>query len=138
MVAENGWVLITGGRDSGVMKAASEGAKQIDGSLTVGILPTAVTEVCPAVDVPIITDIGEARNNVIVRSASVVIGCGASDAGTASEIALAIKAGKPVILLEGGFHANAYFRDIGEGRVRTAVSPTEAIALARILLTTEA
>jgi len=29
-IAENGWVVITGGRNAGVMKAANEGAKEIE------------------------------------------------------------------------------------------------------------
>src|SRR2546423_14884747 len=73
LIAERGRVLITGGRNAGVMKAANEGARQIEDSLTIGILPDGETAVCPAVDVPIITDMGEARHNVIVRSADVII-----------------------------------------------------------------
>ncbi|MEL6500189.1 MAG: cytochrome, partial [Cyanobacteria bacterium J06623_1] len=37
-IAENNWVLLTGGRNVGVMDAASRGAKASDG-LIVGILP---------------------------------------------------------------------------------------------------
>src|SRR5688572_24378440 len=73
LIAENGWVLITGGRNAGVMKAANEGAKQVDGSMTVGILPSPNVEVSPGVDVAIITDVGQARNNIIILSADVVV-----------------------------------------------------------------
>ena len=99
LIAAEGWVLITGGRDAGVMKAANDGAKEVDDSLTIGILRDSNTEVAPGVDVAIVTDTGEARNNIIVLSADVVIACGVDDAGTASEVALAIKNGKPVIHL---------------------------------------
>src|SRR5687767_11731682 len=58
LIARNGWVLITGGRNAGVMKAANEGAKE-EGGLTVGILPGRDTEVSSAVDIAIITDVGE-------------------------------------------------------------------------------
>jgi uncharacterized protein (TIGR00725 family) len=36
LIAENGWILITGGRNTGVMKAANQGAKEVGDSLTVG------------------------------------------------------------------------------------------------------
>src|SRR5688572_14613180 len=35
LIAENGWVLITGGRDAGVMRAANEGAKEVTPSVTI-------------------------------------------------------------------------------------------------------
>lgn len=126
LVAGRGWTLMTGGRNAGVMRAASEGARTA-GGLTIGILPDADTEVSPAVEVAIITGTGEARNNVIVLSADVVIGCGAEDAGTASEIALALKAGRPVVLLGASHEALAFFKLIGGDRVTIAVDAGNAI-----------
>lgn len=38
LIAQQGWVLLTGGRNVGVMDAANQGAKSANG-LTVGILP---------------------------------------------------------------------------------------------------
>ena len=39
-IAKEGWVLLSGGRKSGVMAAVNEGAKNADGNaLTIGILP---------------------------------------------------------------------------------------------------
>jgi Predicted Rossmann fold nucleotide-binding protein len=38
LIAEAGWILLTGGRNVGVMDAANKGAKSANG-LTVGILP---------------------------------------------------------------------------------------------------
>src|SRR5687767_3905854 len=98
MIADRGWVLISGGRNAGVMKAANEGAKTAKESLTIGILPDSDTSVSNAVDVAIITDTGNARNNIIVLSADVIIACGVDGAGTASEISLAMKNRKQVIL----------------------------------------
>jgi uncharacterized protein (TIGR00725 family) len=134
MIAENGWVLITGGRDSGVMKAANEGAKEVEGSLTIGILPNAETDVLPAVDVAIITDTGEARNNIIVLSADIVIACGVEDPGTASEVGLALKAGKPVVVLGASDAAREFFVGIGAGLIHIAESPTIAIAISKQLM----
>jgi cysteine synthase len=45
------------------------------------------------------TEMGSARNNVNVMSSHVVVACGLSGAGTVSGVALALKAGKPVILV---------------------------------------
>ncbi len=97
-IALNDWILLTGGRPSGVMHAASRGAKSA-GGLTVGILPGEdPSEASRYVDIPVCTGMGSARNNINVLTSSVVVACG-SGAGTLSEIMLAIKAGRPLILL---------------------------------------
>jgi uncharacterized protein (TIGR00725 family) len=110
-IAAAGWVLLTGGRPVGVMGAASRGAKQANG-LTVGILPTAnQSDAVDAVDIVIATGLGNARNAINVLSSHVVIACGMGS-GTASEVALAIKSGKPVILLNVSCTAQAFFREL--------------------------
>lgn len=134
LIAENGWVLITGGRDAGVMKAANEGAKEIEDSLTIGILPNRDAEVSQAVDVVIVTDMGEARNNIIVLSADFVVACGVDGAGTASEIALALKNGKPVILLGASEAAKEFFQGIGGDLLLLAESAEDAVQLVRTRL----
>ena len=128
LIAANGWVLITGGRNAGVMRAANEGAKEADG-LTIGILPNRGSEVAADVDVAIVTDIGQARNNIIVLSADVVVACGVEGAGTASEVALALKNGKPVILLGASDAAAIFFREIGSGHVESSATPAAAVEL---------
>ena len=133
LVADNGWVLITGGRNAGVMNAAGEGAKSADG-LTVGILPDSETQISPNVDVAIVTGTGEARNNVIVLSADVVIACGADDPGTVSEVALALKAEKAVILIGSGDAATTFFQKIGSKLIFSASTPDEAIRIAEEVL----
>ncbi|CDN10792.1 MAG: LOG family protein [Richelia sp.] len=91
-IAQQGWILLTGGINAGVMDAASKGAKS-SGGLTVGILPDKQTHgISEAVDIAIFTDMGNARNNIKVLSSHVIIACGMG-AGTASEVALAIKNG---------------------------------------------
>ena len=133
-IAEKGWILISGGRDAGVMKAANEGAKQAKDSLTIGILPSREADISVSVDVAIVTDTGQARNNVIVLSADVVIACGVDGAGTASEVSLAIKNGKPVVILGASEEARQFFAQIGMERVRVAHSVTEAIAITEGLI----
>ena len=133
LIAEHGWVLLTGGRNSGVMHAATQGAREA-GGLTIGILPTTDLEaISEHVDVPVITDMGSARNNINVLTSSVVIACGMGS-GTASEVALAIKAGRPVILLKCGVGAEAFFTQVGGAEVQIAADPADAVAgVSRIL-----
>ncbi|MBV8883772.1 MAG: cytochrome, partial [Chroococcidiopsidaceae cyanobacterium CP_BM_RX_35] len=57
LIALQGWVLLTGGRNVGVMDAASAGAKAANG-LTIGILPDRTNTISAAVDIAIITDMG--------------------------------------------------------------------------------
>jgi uncharacterized protein (TIGR00725 family) len=98
-VAERGAVLLTGGR-TGVMEAASRGAKEAGGT-TIGVLPgagAAESAPNPFVDVALFTGLGEARNWVNVCASDAIIAIGGGF-GTLSEIALALKARKPVVLV---------------------------------------
>jgi hypothetical protein len=133
-IAEAGWILLTGGRDVGVMDAASAGAKEVTGSLTLGILPDATTRVSPHVDVAVFTDLGNARNNINVLTSDVVVACGVEGPGTASEVALALKSGKPVVLLASDETAHRFFSGLASGRVRTAVDVVEALEAIRSAL----
>jgi uncharacterized protein (TIGR00725 family) len=94
-IAHAGAVLVCGGL-GGVMEAACRGARAAGGT-TIGILPgTDRHEANDHVDVAIPTGIGEARNVVVVATADAVVAVG-GEFGTLSEIALALKAGIPVI-----------------------------------------
>ena len=93
-LAEGGAVVVTGGR-GGVMEAACAGAKAAGGT-TVGILPGASrAEANAFVDVAIPTGMGEMRNALVVRAADALVAIGGAW-GTLSEVALALKTGKPV------------------------------------------
>ncbi len=129
LIARRGWVVLTGGRDVGVMDAACEGAKRVGGSLTIGVLPTAKDKVSRHVDVPIITEMGSGRNNINVLTSHVVIACGLTGSGTVSEVALAVKGGRPVILVDASPADVAFFRKLGKRLVAAAASPEEAIVL---------
>jgi uncharacterized protein (TIGR00725 family) len=95
------------------MEAASVGAKSVPGSLTVGILPSGPDgPVGAAVDIAVFTDVGEARNVINVLSSDVVVACGVEGAGTASEVALALKLVRPTVLLAPSPEAAAFFRSI--------------------------
>jgi uncharacterized protein (TIGR00725 family) len=126
LIAREGWVLLTGGRDAGVMRAAGRGAKKVAGSFVVGILPNETAPADPLLDLAIVTNMNEARNAINVLSSDVVVACGGGS-GTASEIALALKSGKSVILLKSSDAASTFFRELAAERVFMARSPHEAI-----------
>ena len=131
LAAEAGWVVLTGGRPAGVMEAASEGAKSVPGSLTVGILPTGPEgPVSAAVDLAVFTGIGEARNAINVLSSDVVVACGVEGPGTASEVALALRLARPTILLAPSTAAAAFFRTIeAPGSLYEVGNPEAAVEL---------
>lgn len=130
LIAGAEWILLSGGRNSGVMDAASKGAKE-SGGITIGILPTTDRQkISEAVDIPILTDMGEARNNINVLTSDIIIACGMGP-GTASEVALALKAQKTVILLNCPALAQAFFESMAPQHLLTARTPQEAIELVR-------
>lgn len=133
LIAAEGWVVLSGGRDAGVMRAVNQGAKEIEGSLTVGILPGGSAKTSTHVDLVIVTDMGNARNNINVLSSDVVVACGPGSAGTVSEIALALKAGKTVILLNSDRETCALFERLGGDRTIVVKSAAEAIAVIKNL-----
>lgn len=94
LIAGQGWTLICGGL-TGVMESASKGAAE-NGGTVIGILPGGDTRAANSyVTHPIATNMGHARNMVIVHTADAAIAVGGSH-GTLSEIAIALKLGKPV------------------------------------------
>lgn len=102
LIAGQGWILLNGGRNAGVMDASAKGARD-HGGLTIGILPdNDRSRVSDHILIPIVTGMGSARNAINVLSSDVVVACPGGP-GTLSEIALALKAAKPVIL----FHFDA-------------------------------
>ena len=128
LIARSGWTLVTGGRAAGVMHAASRGT-QSAGGLVVGILPGADAEdASPAVDIPVVTGLGEARNAVLVLSCQAVVVCGMNP-GTASEVVLAIKAERPIVLLRPAPDTLAFFRKLAGSKLLVAEGLAQAIDL---------
>lgn len=131
-IGKTGAVLLCGGR-GGVMAAASEGARSA-GALTVGILPGANSIESPPnpdIELPIFTGLGQARNQVLVLSADVVIGIGGGW-GTLSEIGLALKARIPVVLLSSWYLTRPDGNS--EPLLEQATSAEEALRLAQNLV----
>ncbi len=95
LLARAGAVLVCGGL-GGVMDAAARGASAASGTV-VGILPgedRAGASQHLTASIP--TGMGEARNALVVRAADAVVAI-SGEFGTLSEIALALKMGKPVV-----------------------------------------
>lgn len=100
LIAKNGFILLCGG-GRGVMEGAAKGAFE-EGGLTIGIMPGSNKEESPPnpyIKIPIYTGMSDGRNSINVKSSDVIIAIGGSS-GTLSEIALALKNDKPVILLK--------------------------------------
>ncbi|MGD9023110.1 MAG: TIGR00725 family protein [Deltaproteobacteria bacterium] len=94
-IAEMKATLVCGGL-GGVMEGACRGAHEA-GGLTVGILPGPDKgHANPYVTIPIPTDLGHARNVLVVRSSDVLVAI-SGGYGTLSEIGIALKIGKHVI-----------------------------------------
>lgn len=100
LLAEAGAVVLCGG-GTGVMAAVAAGARS-RGGLVVGIRPDGDRDrAADDLSVTIMTNMGQARNMVIVASADAVIAVGGSW-GTLSEVALARRRGDiPVVSLGG-------------------------------------
>jgi uncharacterized protein (TIGR00725 family) len=99
LLAEAGVVVVCGGL-GGVMAAVSRGVRQ-RGGLVVGLLPgrdRAAGNEYLSVALP--TGLGELRNGLVVAAADAVVAVGGSW-GTLSEIALAVRTGKPVVSIAG-------------------------------------
>lgn len=98
LLARRGITVITGGL-GGVMAAASRGAKA-EGGLVVAVLPgidpAAAT---PDADAVVCTGAGEGRNLAVVASGGAAIAIGGGW-GTLSEIGLAQRLGREVVLLD--------------------------------------
>lgn len=136
LIAEAGWIVLTGGRPAGVMDAASAGAREVAGSLTVGVLPGGRDEAVSAhVDLAVFTGMGNARDAVNVLSSDVVVACGVEGPGTAAEVALALKAKRPTVLLGAPAQVVEFYRPLDPaGLLHHAATPEAAVALIRKLL----
>jgi hypothetical protein len=94
-LAAAGAVVVTGGL-GGVMEAACRGARSRRGR-TLGILPGDDRDDANGwVEIAVATGLGELRNGLVVRAADAVVAIGGGH-GTLSEIALALKLGRPVV-----------------------------------------
>lgn len=125
LIAQEGATLVCGGL-SGVMEAAARGAKE-GGGVTIGILPGHDRALGnPYLDYVLTTGMGHARNLAVASSGDAVIAVG-GEFGTLSEIGLAGKIGRPVVIVGGWRLQN----DQGTEGVWYASSAEEAMTLIR-------
>lgn len=121
LLALRGAVVVCGGL-GGVMEAVCEGARA-HGGVTVGLLPGRDRAAGnPFLTVCLPTGLGELRNGLVVGAADAVIAVGGSW-GTLSEVALAMRTGRPTVVLAGWDVA----ADPGDGIFLRASSPEEAV-----------
>lgn len=123
--ALKGYVVLTGGRKSGVMDAGLKGAKE-HGGITVGILPDIdKTRASEYIDIPICTNMGAGRNFLNVISSDIIVACGMGP-GTSSEVSLAIKPGKKIILVGLFEEANEFYIKLARNQIFIAKDYKEA------------
>ncbi|HEV8149476.1 MAG TPA: hypothetical protein VGP61_04765 [Gemmatimonadales bacterium] len=128
LAARAGWVVSCGGRSAGVMAGASRGAAR-GGGLVIGLLPGSdPAAAAPELSIALATGLGEARNAVLAQSCAAMVACG-MNAGTAAELSLALKAGKPVVLVRPDRAAAEFFQSLSPDQVRLASSADEAFGL---------
>ena len=136
-IAGAGAVLLTGGM-SGVMEAASRGAKRANG-LVIGMLPGfQKKDANPYVDIAITTGMGWMRNTLTVRAADAVIMI-SGGVGTLNELTVAYQ-DKPTVVLEGtgGWsdrireiaYQGAHLDESGSATLHFASTPEEAVETA--------
>ena len=125
LIAKQGWILLNGGRNTGIMEASAKGASN-QGGLTVGILPDDnLNRTSEYIKIPVLTGMGNARNCINALSSSVVVAC-PGGAGTLSEIALALKNNKTVILMKFDV-GKAFDRYMKQGLLLYAETPEQVI-----------
>jgi uncharacterized protein (TIGR00725 family) len=124
LLAEAGAATLCGG-GTGVMAAVAAGARARDG-LVVGIRPDRGRS--SEVSVTVATNLGQARNAVLVESADAVIAVGGSW-GTLSEVAHAMRRGGVPVVSVGGWRVLDEAGAPVPG-IRYVETPEEAVAVA--------
>jgi uncharacterized protein (TIGR00725 family) len=124
-IAESGALLVCGGR-GGIMEAAARGARE-GGGASIGVLPypPGAGRANDYVDHAVYTGLGDARNflTATLPDASVAM---TGEAGTLSEIGLALKVGIPLVYLGAWKFLNDH------GLPRTPYEENAAGAVARL------
>ncbi|MFN2569628.1 MAG: hypothetical protein ABR564_08530 [Candidatus Dormibacteria bacterium] len=124
LLAEAGAVMVCGGL-GGVMAAAAEGVRQA-GGVSVGLLPGwDPDEAAEALSIALPTGLAEMRNGLIVRVTRAVVAI-AGGHGTLSEIALALRLGRPVAMLD-SWELRRRVGEAADPGVHRAGTPAEAV-----------
>lgn len=143
LIAREGWLLFSGGRD-GVMEFASKGAKDGNG-INVGILPSlSVDEANDYIDIPITTGLGIGmRSELMIQTVDAVVMIGGKN-GTLKELSAAYMNSKPIVILKGSgefadsiqnvLHEGKYLDSRRNSEIIFADSPEEALNLLKSVL----
>jgi uncharacterized protein (TIGR00725 family) len=135
LLANRGAIVVCGGL-GGVMEAACKGAFACGGQ-TIGFLPgTDHDKGNSYLSVELPTGLGELRNGLVVGVAEAVIAVGGSW-GTLSEIALAVGARKPTVVLHGWKIQGPLYPNFPEFVPVDSAEAAVTEALARIALQKE-
>ena len=125
-IAKAGWITLTGGRSFGVMDASLKGAAE-EAGLTIGILPAdSDKNSSEHAQIKIVTSMGSGRNYISVLSSHILVVLGMA-AGTASEVALALKSRKKIILLNQDEITIRFFKNLGSYNVIVTKTVDETI-----------
>lgn len=130
LLARAGFVLLSGGL-GGVMDASCRGCAA-EGGRSVAVLPgTDRAGATPYATFALPTGLGQVRNSVLVNAADAVLAIGGGW-GTLNEIALAVRLGKPLVLLESWGLEPPEGTPLGA--LVTAADPDDAVAAVRRFL----
>ena len=125
LLARSGCIVICGGL-GGVMAAAARGVAAA-GGVCIGLLPgDDPADAAPEVTVALATGMGEMRNALIARCCAAMIAIGGGY-GTLSEIALALRLGRPVAALHTWEVRAPDGRGAAERLLHRAASPGDAV-----------
>lgn len=134
LIAGKGWVLLSGGTALGVMDASCQGASEAGGLVVAVVAQSDDSKMSRYVDVPIFTGMLTGRNFINALSSDVMIACGTMVPGTLSEIALALRAGRQVVLLSHEDDTKDFLSRIASEQVHIATSTSGAISEVERLL----
>ena len=99
-IALRGGIVLCGGRNRGVANAVAKGAKRSGGS-SIAISPgSSLKNISKYIDIPILTGVGFARNQIISFSADAMISIGGG-VGAFCEAAYGYAYSKPIIVIKG-------------------------------------
>ncbi|MFU8871540.1 dethiobiotin synthetase [Micromonospora sp. SL4-19] len=127
LLGERG-VTVLCGAGGGVMAAVAAGARSC-GGLVIGVRPDDGTDPGPAeASVSVVTNMGQARNAILVWSADAVIAVGGSW-GTLSEVALGMRRGGVPVVVLGGWRVIDVHGDPVPGPIPVD-SPEDAVRVA--------
>lgn len=136
LAAKAGYVVLTGARPLGVMEAGLKGAKDAGGE-TLGILPLKdKADASLYADLVVATGMNSGRNFVNALTADVLVACG-MEAGTLSEVALALKEKRPVVLITQNEKAKDFLSALNPDEVHIAIDARAAMEVIQACLKIE-